>query len=203
MLRKQFAAKAASIDEKLRTVTFTASTQEADRYGDTLTCSGWKLDNYLRNPVVLWSHRNGDPPIGKCVAIRTETNPPALVQTIKFAEPEIYPFADTLFKLTKGGYLNAVSVGFLPLSEPKPRIDEKTGEFLGYEYSNQELLETSLVCVPANASALARAFKQRVVSEEEIRTVVKDAFVGLESLFKEEPKTNPARELLDLLGLPF
>jgi hypothetical protein len=38
-----------------------------------------------------------------------------LMGDIRFAPPEVYEFADTIFKLIDGGFINSVSVGFLPL----------------------------------------------------------------------------------------
>jgi Escherichia/Staphylococcus phage prohead protease len=171
-LEKRFApfpAKIRSLNEKTRTITFVASTEAVDRYGDIIRVAGWKFANYLKNPVFLWGHRSGDPPIGKTIKIWTENNPPALVQEVQFATAEIYPWADTIFKLYKSGYLRATSVGFLPLSDPKPRIDQKTGERLGEEYTDQELLELSAVSVPANPEALGRAVQKGILSEAQAR----------------------------------
>ena len=119
-----------------------------------------------KNPVFLWAHRSGEPPIGKTVDIRTESNPPALVQTVEFASKDVYPFADTIFNLYGGGYLKAVSVGFMPLEMPK-RIKDAEDNTIGYEFVNQELLELSAVPIPANAEALARAISKGVISSSE------------------------------------
>ena len=43
------------------------------------------------------------------------------------ADSETYLFADTVFKLYKGGYLRVVSVGFLPL-EYRPRAEKVSGK---------------------------------------------------------------------------
>ncbi len=128
--RKQFRplnTHVRAIDEQNRVLTLVASTEAVDRYGDIIRVKGWKLDNYKKNPVFLWGHRSGDPPIGKTVRIWTETNPPALVHDIQFATKEVYPFADTIYKLYKGGFLRATSVGFMPLEAPKPLMDADTG----------------------------------------------------------------------------
>lgn len=148
-----------SIDEKARTIDFVSSTETADRYGDVIRVAGWKLDNYRKNPVFLWGHKSSEPPIGKCVDIRTENNPPALVQRIQFADAATYPFADTIFNLYKGGFMRAVSVGFMPTEQPTPLTDLE-GRFSGYEFNGQELLELSAVPIPANADCLARAVQK-------------------------------------------
>jgi hypothetical protein len=119
--------------------------------------SGWQLDAYRKNPVVLWAHRSGEPPIGRCVDCAIEDAPPALVQTVEFADKTTYEFADTIFSLYKGKFLNAVSVGFLPTKEPTRIVDEKGNWTGSFEFNGQELLELSCVPVPTNPQALARA----------------------------------------------
>ncbi len=147
-----------SIDEQARTIEFVASTESQDRYGDVIRVAGWKLDAYKKNPVFMFAHRSDEPPIGKCVEIHTESNPPALVQKIEFANAATFAFADTIFNLYKGGFLNAVSVGFMPL-EMQPFVDLE-GNMTGYEFTSQELLELSAVPIPANADCLARAVQK-------------------------------------------
>jgi hypothetical protein len=158
-----------SIDEKARTITFVASTESVDRMGDILRVSGWKLDAYKKNPIFMWNHKSGEPPIGKCVEIHTESSPPSLVQTIQFADAATYGFADTVFRLYAGRYLNAVSVGFLPLESPTP-IQDLEG-FTGYEFSAMELLELSACPLPANSECLARAVNKGGFSETDLQRI--------------------------------
>lgn len=160
-----------TLNEDDRTIEFVASTEAVDRYGDVIRVKGWKLDAYRKNPVFLFAHRSKELPIGRAVDVRIEANPPALIQRIQFATKDEYEFADTVFKLYKGGFMRAVSVGFLPLEPPELRTDEKTGEPLGYEFNGQELLELSAVPVPANAEALARAIGDGVIDEREAALV--------------------------------
>ena len=60
---------------------------------------------------------------------------------------------DEIRKLIEAGILRTVSVGFRPL-ETKPR-KSLDGMFAGEIFVRQELVETSLVSVPANPNALA------------------------------------------------
>src|SRR6516162_8537724 len=55
-----------------RTLDFTISTESIDRYGDTIKLGGWRTENYLRNPVVLWAHDDYTPPVGRAVNVRVE-----------------------------------------------------------------------------------------------------------------------------------
>src|SRR3982074_2078635 len=58
---RDYLASAAPVWEKLagdssRTFTFTISSATVDRMGDSIAVDGWRLDNFKRNPVVLWGH---------------------------------------------------------------------------------------------------------------------------------------------------
>ena len=170
LYRTSFVPQLRAIDEKARTIEFVASTEAVDRYGDIIRVSGWKLDAYKQNPVFLWAHKSGEPPIGKTVGIHVETNPPALVQKVEFADKETYPFADTIFNLYKGKYMRAVSVGFMPLEMPNRITDLEGNATGGYEFTSQELLELSACPVGANPEALARAV-QKGFSETDLQRV--------------------------------
>jgi len=148
-----------TLDETARTIEFTSSTETPDRYGDVIRVAGWDLTNFQKNPVFLFGHRSEDPPIGKVLASTKQLgDSPALIQTVQFASKDVYPFADTIFKLYRDGFMNAVSVGFLPL-DSQALVDEETGQEIGYEFLEQELLELSAVPIPANPQALGRIYK--------------------------------------------
>jgi len=151
-----------------RTLEFIGTTPEVDRYGDIIEMDGWEIDNYLKNPVFLWAHDYKQPPIGKALAV--EKTPRGLVFRIRFAEPEIYPFADTIYKLYLGGYLRATSVGFRDL-EREP-ITDQDGRQTGWRYKRQELYELSAVPVPANPNALMLAVQKGVLTPGEVEEVM-------------------------------
>ena len=168
----QFRARASEpYEESERVVRFVASDETPDRVGDVIEVAGWNLTNYKSNPVVLWGHdSNNTPPIGKAVNVRRGMGPsgkPALLASIEFAPEEAHPFAETVYQLTKGGYLNAVSVGFMPRST-KAISDEERQQLgmpkYGMYYDSADLLEISVVSVPANPSALITGAKSLVHS---------------------------------------
>jgi HK97 family phage prohead protease len=140
-----------SLDPASRSIQFVASTENTDRYGDRVFVKGWKLDNYLKNPIVLWGHDANSLPVGKAVAVEKSSN--QLLITVQFATADANPQADSVYRLYAGGFLHAVSVGFLPLSYEMRTED---GKITGMDFHEQELLELSCVNVPANAEALAR-----------------------------------------------
>ena len=141
----------ASDDEQSRVIDFTISSETADSYRDVVSADGWNLERFLKNPVVLWAHIKSQLPVGKASNIRTDGD--TLKAAAEFASRDIYEFADDVFKMLKAGFLNAVSVGFIPLEWT---WDDERG---GYNFIKNELFEFSVVPVPANPDALANAIE--------------------------------------------
>lgn len=124
-------------------ITFKASDATLDRYGEKIEAKGWELGDYQKNPVFQANHSYSvDDTIGK--VIKSEVRDGALFQTVEFAV-DISDRAKRIYELYKGGYLRAVSVGFIPIE-----WDEKS-----MTHKKQTLLELSAVAVPANPNALA------------------------------------------------
>ena len=140
-------------DDGTRRVRFIFSDSSVDRVGDTIDAAGWELEAFLKNPVALWAHDSSQPPIGRASNVFIEGN--NLSGDIEFAKPETYAFAETIYLLLKDGYINAVSVGFLPLEYDWAEDDDNRP--WGIDFKRQELLEISIVPVPANSNALATA----------------------------------------------
>ena len=142
-----------------RTVTFVASDESVDRYGDIIRASGWDLSHFKNNPVLLFGHDSTVVPIGKVSEIAVEGS--RLIATAQFREEGKSEYADDVYNAIQEGMLNAVSVGFLPTKAPNyiwAADDPKHENWpTGYEFVGQELLELSVVPVPANAQALALA----------------------------------------------
>jgi HK97 family phage prohead protease len=137
-----------------RSFTFVASSNTVDRYGDIIE-QDWILDDYWKNPVLLWAHNSRLPPIGKVTAFDVTSDRTRTIAKAELLPEGLDPFTDQLAKLVDGGHLRAVSVGFLPGSE-SDRRDEK-GNWAGYVYSQNKLVELSLVSVPANPDAVQLA----------------------------------------------
>jgi HK97 family phage prohead protease/HK97 family phage major capsid protein len=126
---------------------YTMSDGSIDRMGDVIEQSGWKLDNFRRNPVALFGH-NASFPIGKWseVVIRDDKliGRLSLINPVSDRMREIHAAVDA-------GVLRAVSVGF-HANKHQPLEGSKDG---GLHFLEQELVECSLVSVPANPNALA------------------------------------------------
>jgi HK97 family phage prohead protease len=131
-----------------------------DRMGDIIDQNGWDLKSYIKtNPAVLWGHniREERPPIGKALKVWLQDKgekTAKLMFKVKFDLRDT--FAAEIFRKVKEGFINAVSVGFLPIEWEalKPKEGEKSSFFGGRKYTKQELLELSFVPVPANPEAI-------------------------------------------------
>ena len=162
------------------TIDFRSSDQTLDRYQEVITVRGWKLDNYLKNPVVQNAHSYCSlaDTIGKSLITEIrgiggtsshESPSPSpsstsyLFQRIQFAVAE-NPLAKVAYGLYKGGFLNAVSVGFIPLRW------ENGSQEAGYQrkYLEQELVEVSAVSIPANPNALTLGLKAGAIEKSDV-----------------------------------
>jgi len=162
-MKPQFkAAQVEVTDEGEREITIVASDESVDRYGDIIRVSGWDLSNYAKNPVLLFGHNSSQPPIGNAKVYKEGKK---LMAKAKFLPEGVWDFADTVWRIVKAGALRASSVGFMPTVEPNVIRDEKNDRVTGYEYVGQELLELSIVPVPANPQALAISRSLNLSSE--------------------------------------
>lgn len=140
-----------------------ASTSVIDRMGDSIDQSGWDLSNYKMNPVMPWAHNYSILPVAKATSI--EVTDKGLEAEFEFASAEGNPMAQQVKTLYDEGFLNAVSVGFIPL--------QRNGNVI----TKSELLEISFVPVPANQEALRLAIKSIDDDEnlnDENRTLLKE-----------------------------
>jgi hypothetical protein len=129
------------------------STGNPDRKKDRVFPQGVKLDNYLKNPVVLWGHdyHSPDALIGRATSIDvTETG---IVADFELREPASANDPQHIVRLLwDQQFVRASSIGFMPDAS----IANDLG---GLDFTSWELLEFSLVSVPANAEALRLAAK--------------------------------------------
>ncbi|WP_398473062.1 phage major capsid protein [Tardiphaga sp.] len=138
---------------------FVLSDATVDRYGDSIDPKGWDLKWFKKNPIALFGHSNSFP-IGNWTNIRVEGG--KLIAKLVPAARGTSERIDELIGLLEQGVLRAVSVGFIP-KKSEPIDPEKP--YAGQKYTEQELIECSLVSVPANPAALQIA-KSLHVSDE-------------------------------------
>jgi len=128
---------------------FVMSDASIDRMGDVIEQDGWQLANFQRNPIALFGHSSGFP-IGTWADVAVKDG--RLTGRLELMPP----VSDRLREIhaaIEAGVLRAVSVGFHPL-DMEPLEGSKNG---GLRFTKQELVECSLVSVPANPNALSVA----------------------------------------------
>lgn len=159
--------------EETRTVEFIINVDTKDRHKDVLDYDKWSLENYNANPIVGYQHNvygdnmcvppNPDDVLGKGSArLDSYKNKRVLVSPVTFEPASINPTAEKVFRKVLFGSLNAASVGILPTGKirteytknDKNEIVDQTNYWPG-----QELLEWSIVNIPANQEAVRRSMK--------------------------------------------
>jgi len=143
---------------------FTISTSHVDRDGDIIDQGGWDLDEYKKNPVVLWAHDSTAPPVARAnstyLAPSTAKDADAeaihLMSVAEFPSRDLYPFGNMVGRLYKNGFLHGASVGFLPVEYEISKDKDREG-FAPIDFKKQRLLEWSAVPVPSNPEGLVQA----------------------------------------------
>jgi HK97 family phage prohead protease len=148
-VRAAVTTKAETVAGQSRTKRFVFSDATIDLSGDAIKQDGWQLSDFRKNPVALWSHNSSAPPIGRASNVAVVAG--KLMGDIEFAPPDIYPLADTIFRLVDGGYIKAVSVGFMPIEFEFSKDKNRPN---GINFLKQQLLEISVCSIPCNPNAL-------------------------------------------------
>lgn len=131
-----------------------ANTVDRDRTGDVIIPEAWAkgVDNYRLNPVLLFQHK-ADQPIGSVNSIRVDKRGIHVDASISDTRPDIQT-------LVKEGHLKAFSVGFRVKDQKTDRSAQSS------IITEVELLEISIVSVPANQTSLFSVRKSFDTDEE-------------------------------------
>lgn len=157
---------------------FIASTSTSDRYGDIIDQKSWNLEGYKKNPVILLNHRQDMLPIGRASSVQVVNG--QLEIDVEFdMEDEL---GASVARKVEKGFLTAVSVGFQPkkaaMRSELPKDHNAAGES-GMYFEDAELLEVSVVTIPANSEAIAKGHQSLVPSlERTIRQIVKSELLA-------------------------
>lgn len=147
MEKKYIEAKALKQNNK---IVFVASDESTDRVGDVLRAEDWDLRNYKKAPRFFADH---DHVIEKILGVgKVWIEGKKLMLEPKFHE--ITELARVAKRMVDEGVLNTVSVGFLPREDGK-----------------NELLEISLVGIPANANALMMKAMEKKIDEAQVKNI--------------------------------
>lgn len=139
-----------------RMAEFVISSEAVDSYGTVFRKDGWKLDDYLKNPIVTYNHSlySSDPDsiIGTSEVFFDGDQ---LVGRVEFEQADVNPLAEKVFKKIQAGTLKMASVG---AGVEKAHFgDEERGEDPSVMYfTSQKLIEWSVVPAGANPDAHKR-----------------------------------------------
>lgn len=164
-----------------RVVRFQISDEVEDRMGDIITADGWTFDNFLKNPVVLWAHNPRELPIG--IVERIMRDGKKTLADVLFAGIDENPFAESVFRMVKAKFLRACSVGFRALAM-EPIMPPGESWPSGFKFLSQELVELSVVSVPALPTALAVGKSLAVPEPDLLRMFSRTA--GASALFERQ-----------------
>jgi len=192
---------------------FVASTDIVDRCDDIVDQATWKLDNYNANPVVLVDHEYE----ARCVVgrgeVRVVDGVGLVLDVVKWSRKG---HAQDVMNDVEDGILSAVSVGFRPgrmaMRRDLPDGDARKADGYGAVYYDCELLEVSIVAVPANPEALAVKSARLmpdpaalaghvldlIASDPTLRALLRDQLAEAEPLSHLFPEAPPADGLTHL-----
>lgn len=130
-----------------------------DRIGDLIGKKAWKLDNYKKNPIILFNHDHSKP-VGKMLKVEaTEDGLFVKGRIANSKDPDISRVRD----LVKEGILNSLSVGM------RVEDEERKGDINHIKAC--ELHEVSIVSVPMNQDS---QFSLATKTAEILTAIAKD-----------------------------
>ena len=122
-----------------------ANTVDKDRAGDIVLPAAWAkgIDRFRKNPVLLYQHKHENP-IGRVDKVTVDKKGMYIEASVSEAAEKLH----AVQSLSKDGALKSFSVGFLVKDG---KLDKANDTFV---ISDVELLEISVVSVPANQESL-------------------------------------------------
>lgn len=188
-----------------RKVTFVASDGTRDSAGTVLNQECWDLERFNQNGIIGYQHKvyggwddtdNPDNVIGKGHAYVDDGK---LMVDIEFEPKEINELAEKVYQKILFGSLKAVSVGFLPIGKGEWGKGEEAvgGSKPTYYYAGQQLLEVSVVNIPANPNALKKAFDAEADEVNELRKAEEER-MAKKSIQESEEETHTPLDALEI-----
>lgn len=148
-----------SWNKESRSARFVMTSESEDRYADIIVQSGIDTDNFMRNPQGLLFHNSRSWPIGQWSDVKKilSGRPKRTEGVLNFLPEGTDDDADRAARHVSVGSIRTVSIGFIPDWEEIDFIldddDDWTG---GFRFNKCELIECSVVPIPANPDALVK-----------------------------------------------
>lgn len=142
-----------SIDEDKRIITGVATSPTPDRMGDIVEPDGITF----KNPLPLLLYHDSRQPVGTAKLDKpTKDGVTFTAQIATIAEPgRLQERVDEAWQSVKNRLLRGVSIGFRPLNEAMDFMQDSGG----IRFRETEILELSLVAIPANVDATIASIK--------------------------------------------
>lgn len=140
-----------------RQAVFVISTEDPDRDGDIVKANGIDLEDYQKNPVVLFAHDSRSLPIGVSLKVYKQAKQTKAV--VMFFDDQIdnTGTSETIYRYVVAGGIKGASIGFRTIKARYPEAKEAEelgmGKY-GVIFEKIALLEWSVVTIPANQNAL-------------------------------------------------
>lgn len=161
-------ARAFAIDEQSRTIRGVVLSDETlDAHGTIVRASGWDLERFKSNPILLWDHPErkleGSEPddiLGTVENVHVEGT--ALIGDLQFVPEGVNEEADKVFRLMAARALKGVSVYFRPKQYHFEQVEKR--EIVVVD--KQELIEVSVTPIPSNPNTLARSLRALMAASD-------------------------------------
>lgn len=162
---------------------FTGTAEVVDRDGEIVKADGLGIDDFVKNPVVLWSHDLRAEPIGRVVGVEQDVANKRVYFDIIFAPTED---GKRIEKLVETGFLKAVSIGFV--------VDDYEFDEDVVTFTKTRMHEISLCSVPANQEALVHDSKSVEETKSKNFTPEDIAAIAQQVALMLAPKSEPEAE---------
>ena len=174
------------LDTKGGICEYVASDETLDSYKEIIRASGWRFSMFAKNAPFVDSHNyeSIEKQLGKVIDFKIVGK--QLVETVQWAKDVAEnKLAQLGWKMTEGGFLKAVSVGFWPVKWLAPYGDTAAAfisnlQEIGQDpnnnpcrciYTEQEQVELSACIIGANPNALAKAYKAGALDDADLDTL--------------------------------
>lgn len=185
-IRRELAVEVRVLDQARGIVEYVASDESIDSHREIVRARGWRFTRFEKNAPFLDSHNSYDigALLGKVVAFEVKGD--RLIETVQWAiDVPSNVKARIGWDMTVGGYLKAVSVGFIPVrmatkwdQDPKIYLEQlrdlkrSPEEGVRVIYTEQEQIELSACVIGSNPNALlnvGKAFKAGAITDADLQ----------------------------------
>lgn len=183
-LRRSMTVEAKIISEADGLVDYVASNEALDSYNEVVAARGWRFTRFAKNAPFVDSHDyfSIEKLLGQVTQAKVEGR--NLIERVQWAKDvEENKLARLGWKMTLGGFLKAVSVGFFPVryvrnggegwTQALNEIGRKPeeGKDISYIYLEQEQIELSACIIGANPEALAKSYGAGCLKDADLASV--------------------------------